>query len=177
MATPAKHAMADVMTMWTATFLEVPTVTTQWSWGMGQQRDVEAAMWKGYDAWVRVAKTAIDRVYENPVFGDVAAVALDRTLRWQQWQQTIASTIVATIVPLTGLPTAAMVDAVHAEVQSLHARLSEQTTQLQALRAERHIESVEQMRTQDRPRLAAVRTLQTPAIAAARNEHQTGAMS
>jgi hypothetical protein len=149
MATTAKHRMADVMTMWTATFLEVPAATTQWSWGISQQHEMEAAVWKGYDAWVRTAKAAVDRMYGNSLFGEFAVATLDRALRWQQWQQAIASTVAASVVPLTGLPTAAAVDAVHEEVQLLRSHLTEQNAQLRALREEIQTKSVDRIPVQD----------------------------
>jgi hypothetical protein len=136
MATTTQSGMADVMTIWTSTFLDVPLANAQWSWGMGQARDVQGAVWKGYDAWVRVANAAIENVYTNPLFGDVVATALDRTLRWQHWSQTIASTVAASVVPAIGLPTAAMLDSLQEDVHALAAHLSEQDTQLRAVRSE-----------------------------------------
>jgi hypothetical protein len=136
MATTTQNGMADVMTMWTSTFLDVPLANAQWSWGMGQAGDVEGAVWKGYDAWVRVANAAIDTAYKNPLFGEWVATALDRGLRWQHWSQTIASTVAASVAPVTGLPTAAMVDSLREDVHALTAHLTEQDAQLRAARAE-----------------------------------------
>lgn len=173
MAATAKHEMADVVTMWTATFLEVPATTTQWSWGLGRQRQVEAAIWKGYDAWVRVTKTAIDEVYKTSLFGEFAATTLDRTLRWQQWQQAIASAIAASVAPLTGLPTAAMVEAVQEEMQMLRARVTEQTAQLWALRTELQTEQVEQIPAHEVSRLSTARDAYAQSTSASRNGHRT----
>lgn len=157
MAATATHGMADVMTMWTATFLEVPAVTTQWSVGMSQQHQVEAALWKGYDAWVRVAKTAVNEVYKTPLFAEFATTALERTLRWQQWQHTIASAVAASVTPLTGLPTAATVDAMQEELHSLRASVAEQTAHLRALRTELQIQRTEHVPTHELPHVSTSR--------------------
>lgn len=136
MATTTQNGMADVMTMWTSTFLDVPLANAQWSWGMGQARDVQSAVWKGYDAWVRVANAAIDTTYKNPLFGDWVADALDRSLRWQHWGQTITSAVAASVVPALGLPTAAMLDSLQEEVHTLSDHLTAQAAQLRAARSE-----------------------------------------
>jgi hypothetical protein len=169
MATTTQHGMADVMTMWTAIFLEVPAANLQRSCGMGQPHDVEAAVWKGYDAWARVAKATIDGVYKNPLFAGFAATTLDRTLRWQQWQQTVAGTIAASVGSLTGLPTAAMLDAMHEEIRSLAARLAEQGASLQELRAELQRQSADRLPPQETPHVGAALDLHVQAIPTARN--------
>lgn len=166
MATTTRNGMADVMTMWTSTFLDVPLASAQWGWGMGQARDVQGAVWKGYDAWVRVATAAVDRTYKNPLFGDWVADALDLALRWQHWSQTIASTVAAGVVPTLGLPTAAMLDSLQEDVHALTAHLTEQDVQLRAMRAEIRDLSAERVAPRRVPSRGPVKlTRQVPPVA------------
>lgn len=136
MATTTHNGMADVMTMWTSTFFDIPLASAQRTLGMAQARDVEGAVWRGYDAWVRMTTAAIDTVYTNPLFGEWLADTMDRSLRWQNWGQTITSVVAASVVPALGLPTAAMLDSLQEEVQALTAHLTAQDTQLRAAREE-----------------------------------------
>jgi hypothetical protein len=172
MATTTQNGMADVMTMWTSTFLDVPLANAQWSWGMGQARDVEGAVWKGYDAWVRIANAAIDNAYKHPLFGELLATALDRGLRWQHWSQTIASTVAASVAPVTGLPTAAMLDSLQEDVHALTAHLSAQDAQLRAVRAEIRELSTDRVAPRKVSSGGLIdRDRQVPPIAAPRPEH------
>lgn len=174
MATATQSGMADVMTLWTSTFLDVPLANAQWSWGLGQARDVQGAVWKGYDAWVRVASAAVDSAYKNPLFGDWVATALDRTLRRQHWSQTIASTVAAGVVPALGLPTEAMLDSLREDVHALTAHLTEQDVQLRAMRAEIRDLSADRVAPRRVPSRGPVnRDRQVPPLAASHSEPST----
>lgn len=136
MAEQARHTVADLMTMYKATFFELPLAGTQWVWGVGKEQEAAEAAWKGYDAWVRLASTAIDELYRNSLFGEIAARALDRSLRWQRLSNVLADAFFGGLWPAVGLPTAAAVQALHGEVQVLTTRLKAQDAQIQALRTE-----------------------------------------
>lgn len=174
MATTTRNGMADVMTMWTSTFLDAPLANAQWSVGMGQAHDVQSAVWKGYDAWVRVATTAIDTTYTNPVFGEWLATALDRGLRWQHWSQTITSVVTASVTPILGLPTAAMLDSLHEDMHALTAHLTAQDAQLRAARAEIRELSADRAVPRKVPSRGPVNLeRETPATATSRREPHT----
>src|SRR5215813_6091649 len=52
MAEQARHTAVDLMTMYKATFFELPMAGTKWAWGVGKEQETVEAAWKGYDAWV-----------------------------------------------------------------------------------------------------------------------------
>ena len=146
-----QHGMADAMTMWTSAFLEVPWAGAQWGWGIGKEQKVTEAVWKGYDAWVRLTSTTIDGIYKNSLFGTSVATSLDRTLRWQRLGQAWVSTASANLWPALSLPTAATVEAVQEEVQSLSTRRRVQDTHIQALLTEIHLLLADRPPYQEKP--------------------------
>jgi hypothetical protein len=133
MADKTQPNVADMMTMWKATFLEFPLAGAKWGWGMGEEQEIAETAWKGYDAWVRLTSTSIDRLYKNSLFGEIAARSLDRTLRWQRLSRALVNAISAGLLPTVGLPTAAAVQVLHEEIQSLTTHSKAQDAQIRAL--------------------------------------------
>src|SRR5574341_1019169 len=111
MAEKTQPKVADLMTMWQATFLELPLAGVKWGWGVGQEQEVTETAWKGYDAWVRLASASVDELYKNSLFGETTARALDSVLRWQRLSQAVVSTVATSLWSVVGLPTAATVQA------------------------------------------------------------------
>ena len=136
MAEKTQHTVANLMTMWQATFFELPIAGARWAWGVEREQEVTEAAWKGYDAWVQLASAQVDGLYRNPLFGDLTARFLDRGLRWQRFSNALAGTFFAALWPAVGLPTAAAVQALSEELGSLTARLKAQDAQIQAQREE-----------------------------------------
>jgi hypothetical protein len=132
----AQRHVTDLMTIYQATFIDLPLAGAKWSWGGGLEREVAQAAWRGYDAWVRLASASIDKLYKNSLFVYIAINVLDRSLRWRRLSQTLAGAFFAGLWPAVGLPTATVVQALTEELQSLTARLNAQDLQIQALREE-----------------------------------------
>jgi hypothetical protein len=139
MAGTTQHGMADAWTLWTSAFLEAPLAGAQWGLGLTNKQKVMGTMWKGYDAWVRLTNTTINEMYKNSFFGTSVATSLDHALRWQRLGQAWVSSASASLWPTLGLPTAATVETVQEEVQSLTSHLRAQDAHIQALRAEIHL--------------------------------------
>src|SRR5215475_8245368 len=173
MAEQARHTAADLMTMYKATFFELPMAGTKWAWGVGKEQETVEAAWKGYDAWVRLASTAIDELYRNSLFGEVVVRALDGGLRWQRLSNAWAGAFFGELWPVVGLPTAAAVQALQEGVQSLTARVTAQDVQIQALRKE--LRSLTADLPTQRERRASSTRLNAPlkALPAKMNGHQT----
>jgi hypothetical protein len=98
--------------------------------GIGNEKEITETAWKGYDAWVRLATATIDNLYRIPLFGEVVARSLDATLRWQRLSNALVGASFAGLWPVIGLPTAAAVQGLRAEVQTLHEELRSATTDL-----------------------------------------------
>jgi len=175
MAEQAQHTAADLMTMYKATFFDLPLAGTQWAWGVGKEQEAAEATWKGYDAWVRLASTSIDELYRNSLFGEIAARTLDSSLRWQRFSNAWAGAFFGGLWPVVGLPTAAAVQALQEGVQSLTARLRSQEAQIQALRTEVRSLTTD-LPTQRKRRAPSARLdAQLKTLPAKMNGHQTSA--
>jgi hypothetical protein len=173
MAEQARHTGADLMTMYQATFFDLPMAGTKWAWGVGKEQEATEAAWKGYDAWVRLASASTDGLYRNSLFGDIMARALDRGLRWQRLSNAWAGAFFGGLWPVVGLPTAAAVQALQEGVQSLTARLTAQDLQIQALRKEVRTLTAD-LPTQRKRRASSSRlNAQLKALPAKMNGHQT----
>jgi hypothetical protein len=126
----------DFLTLYKATLFDFPLAGTKWGLGIGQEKEVAEAMWKGYDAWVRLATASIDDLYRNSLSGDLMARSLDRGLHWRRLNQAAAGAFFAALWPAVGLPTAAAVQALQEEIAALDARMKVQDAIAQTLREE-----------------------------------------
>lgn len=136
MADKTAQRMGDLLTLYKTTLLDLPLAGTKRGLGMGQEKDVVEAAWKGYDAWVRLANASMDDLYRNPLFGDLLARSLDGWLRWQRLSQAMAGAFFAALWPAVGLPTAAALQALHEDLQSLDTHVKTQDAAVRTLRAE-----------------------------------------
>jgi hypothetical protein len=86
----------------------------------GGMRD---AGWKAYDAWVRLANDASNRMYANPTFGSLAGRGIQTGLQVTRVVDAVASAIFGNLWPAIGLPTATDVQALRADVKALREEL------------------------------------------------------
>lgn len=109
----------DLAESYKAFFLDLPLANMKWRFGMGEERETAEAAWKGYDAGVRLATTAIDTLYRTPLFGEVTARSLNIFLRGQRIGNALAGAFFTGLWKTVGLPTATETQAVRAEVAAL----------------------------------------------------------
>jgi hypothetical protein len=95
------------------------------NFGMTTEREPVEAAWRGYDAGVRMATTAIDALYRNPFFSDVVSRTLSMTLRWQQISSAVSGAVFTSFWKALGAPTSAEVQALSEQLRSLEHRLSQ----------------------------------------------------
>jgi hypothetical protein len=81
------------------------------------------AGWKAYDAWVRLANDASNRMYANPTFGSIAGRGIQTGLQVTRVVDAVASAIFGNLWPAIGLPTATDVQALRADVKALREEL------------------------------------------------------
>src|SRR5262249_52523388 len=120
----------DLVTVYQTLFFDLPVVSTRRGLGIGNEKEITETAWKGYDAWVRLATATIDNLYRTPLFGEVVVQSLDATLRWQRLSNALVGASFAGLWPVIGLPTAATVQGLRSEVQTLHQELRSATTDL-----------------------------------------------
>lgn len=174
MADNTDQRREDLLTMYKATLFDLPLAGARWGWGMGEEKEVVEAVWKGYDAGVRLASASIDDLYRDPAVGDLMARSIDGWLRWQRLSQAMAGAFFATLWPAVGLPTAAAVQALYEELRSVDTRLNAQDAVLQTVRAELRSLTAALLPTQRKEsKVHTELAEQLAAMPARRNSHET----
>lgn len=137
MAEKTPQGVEDLLTVYKTLLLDLPLAGAKWGLGMGKEKELTEAAWKGYDAWVRLTRTSVDGLYRNPLFGDLLARSLEGILRWQRLSTALAGAFFAGLWQAVGLPKAAEVQALQAVVQALREDLHSLSAGLPAHAKER----------------------------------------
>ncbi len=130
------QAVKDLTTVYTSLLLDLPLASVRQGAGLAGEKEATEAVWKGYDAGVRLATAVINTLYRNPLFGDAVSRTLDGMLRWQRVTNVVSGTMLTGIWRALGIPTAADVRGISEQLHALEARLAEQSTrrEVQTLR-------------------------------------------
>lgn len=112
------HHESDLLTLSTFLFFDLPLAETRRLFGLATEKEVIKTRWKSYDAGVRTLTNAIDMLYRDPLFGRTLDLWLQMLLRWQQLNKVVLGTIVTGTRELGGLPTAAHIEALRAEIHA-----------------------------------------------------------
>ncbi|MGE0682168.1 MAG: hypothetical protein AB7P69_14875 [Candidatus Binatia bacterium] len=125
----------DFTTAYKSLFFDLPMASLKWRLGMGEEKDATIAVWKGYDASVRIATAAVDALYRNPLFSDVFSRTLSTMLQWQQIGNAVSGTVFTSLWKTMGVPTADEVQILAEQLRGLENRLSQmaQTKDVQTL--------------------------------------------
>jgi hypothetical protein len=119
------QGMEDLTAVYQTFFFDLPLVGAKRGLGMNQEQEKEEreTVWRGYDAWVRLSTTTVDNLYRMPLFGEIVARSLGVMLRWQRLSHAMVRASFAWLWPAVGLPTAATIQGLRAEVQDLREEL------------------------------------------------------
>jgi hypothetical protein len=124
------NALEDLTTAYTTLFIDLPLSGLRRSLGLAEEKETTEAAWKAYDASIRLATSAIDRLYRTPLFGEATARSLDLFLQGQRLSNAFSGAVFTTLWNTIGLPTAAETQALRAEVQALREEIRPLTTPL-----------------------------------------------
>ncbi len=117
-------AMRSIVDLAEAIMIDLPIAATVRVLVRTDERELNQAGWKAYDAIVKVANSATSRVYTNSAFGRVAAGAMEFALTAQRLNAALSSAIFANLWPAIGLPTANDVTSMREEVTALRSELA-----------------------------------------------------
>ena len=122
-----------------AGWVELPGAMMKRLTADGAEQEVHEAGWKAYDAWVRLANEAVNRLYADRTFSEVAARGFETNLDLAGLAKTFASAFFGNLWPAIGLPTASEVHALRGELTGLREELRaiEKTEQDERDRASR----------------------------------------
>src|SRR5260370_26595487 len=87
-----------------AGWVEMPGALMKRLTAAGAEEEAYEAGGKAYDAWVRLANEAINRLYADRTFGETMARAFETELALSRITETFASVFFANMSPALGLP-------------------------------------------------------------------------
>ena len=107
--------------------LEMPFVAARgmFSQDRGQDRqprgeqELQQAGWKAYDAWMRLLSESANGLYASPEVGASVGRSVEASLRWQRLGSAMTGAFFAALWPAVGLPSAAELTELRAEVGAL----------------------------------------------------------
>jgi Poly(R)-hydroxyalkanoic acid synthase subunit (PHA_synth_III_E) len=117
----------DIASLYQALAAEVLEVLRKALAAGADRKDVEAAAWKAYDAWVRAAHASIEKIVATPAIGDVAAALLNSFLRLQQIGNSVVGSLFAPLWPLVGLTPLTETQALFDRIESLRREVRQRT--------------------------------------------------
>jgi len=113
----------DFGKLFEAAWVDLPKAAVKRLMAGEDQGAVSDAGWKAYDAWVRLANDASNRIYANPTFGAMVGRGMQGGLQVTRVVDAVASAIFGNLWPAIGLPTATDVQALRADVKALREEL------------------------------------------------------
>ncbi len=118
-------AMRGLLNFAEAILIDLPIAAAKRIVARTDERELNEAGWKAYDAIVKLANDATSGVYTNSAFGRVAAGAMEAAVRVQRFNAALSGAIFANLWPAIGLPTADDVAAMRDEVAALREAMNE----------------------------------------------------
>ena len=120
--TAMKNGMDEFLKAYTTLSIDLPFAGMRMGLGMGGEKEATEAVWKSYDASVKLTSTMIDDLYRNPAVGEMTAAALDSMLRWRKASTALTGAFFTSMWQSMGLPTAGEIQALREEVRALTER-------------------------------------------------------
>jgi|SRR5690242_5836647 hypothetical protein len=99
------------------------------------QKDAQQAGWKVYDAWVQLLNESANGLYASPDVGNSVGRSMEASLRWQRLGSAMAGAFYAALWPALGLPSAAELTELRAEVGALRDDLAAARLEAEEVRA------------------------------------------
>lgn len=83
------------------------------------ERELQQAGWKAYDAWIQLLSESANGLYASPEVGASVGRSMEASLRWQRLGSAMTGAFFAALWPAVGLPSAAELTELRAEVGAL----------------------------------------------------------
>jgi hypothetical protein len=75
----------DLLQVYKALTFDVPLASARWAFGSANDKESTLALWKGYDAGVRLATSSIDSLYRSQSLSEIVGNTVNQMLRIQQF--------------------------------------------------------------------------------------------
>lgn len=83
------------------------------------EQELQQAGWKAYDAWIQLLSESTDGLYASPEVGASVGRSMEASLKWQRLGSAMTGAFFAALWPAVGLPSAAELTELRAEVGAL----------------------------------------------------------
>ncbi len=130
----------DLLQVYKTLTFDLPLVSMRWAFGSANDKESTIAVWKGYDAGVRLATSTIDSLYRSQSLSEIVGNTVNQMLRVQQLSNAASSFFATSLWRPLALPATSDAQTLAAPVQALDTRLSKTMpvrTQAPALRRSR----------------------------------------
>jgi hypothetical protein len=117
----------DLLQVYKTLALDVPLVSMRWAFGSAIDKESTVTLWKGYDASVRLATSAIDSLYRSQSLSEIVGTTVNQMLRIQQMSNAASRFFMTGLLQPLALSATPEVQALAAQVQTLDARISATT--------------------------------------------------
>jgi hypothetical protein len=104
--------------------------------GQGGERALQQAGWKAYDAWIELLSESANGLYASPEVGVSVGRSMEASLKWQRLGSAMTGAFFAALWPAVGLPSAAELTELRAEVGALRDDLAVARLEVAEARAE-----------------------------------------
>jgi len=117
----------DLLQVYKTLTFDLPLVSMRWAFGSANDKESTVAVWKGYDAGVRLATSTIDSLYRSQSLSEIVGNTVNQMLRIQQLSNVASSFFATSLWRPLALPATSDVQTLAAPVQVRDTRLSERT--------------------------------------------------
>ena len=114
----------DLLQVYKTLTFDLPLVSMRWAFGSANDKESTIAIWKGYDAGVRLATSTIDSLYRSQSLSEIVGNTVNQMLRVQQLSSVASSFFTTSLWRPLALPATSEVQTLAAPVQALDTRLS-----------------------------------------------------
>jgi hypothetical protein len=102
-----------------ALWIELPFAAGMRLAGQSDEDGLREAAWKTYDAWIRLANEATNRVYASSLIGSISGRLMVTALQAKRVGDALTSAVFGNLWPAIGIPTASEILALREEVAGL----------------------------------------------------------
>ena len=117
----------DLLQMYKTLAFDLPLVSMRWAFGSASDKESTVAVWKGYDAGVRLATSTIDSLYRSQSLSEIVGNTVNQMLRVQQLSSVASSFFTTSLWRPLALPATSDVQTLAVPVQALDTHLSATT--------------------------------------------------
>jgi hypothetical protein len=94
----------DLLQVYKTLTFDVPLVGMRWAFGSANDKDSTLALWKGYDAGVRLATSSIDSLYRSQSLSEIVGNTVNQVLRIQQLTNAASKLLMTGLAQPLALP-------------------------------------------------------------------------